>query len=56
MKHGVLHAALGEAGPLRKLGVAETGRSLLACRDQGQIDQESRRTMVVTDKISHQRV
>ena len=34
MKHGVLHAALGKAGPFRKLGVAETRRALLRRRRQ----------------------
>ena len=56
MKHGVLHAALGEAGPFRKLGMAETGRALLGGRAQDQVDQEGRRAVVVTDQISHKRV
>ncbi len=54
MKNGVLHAALGEAGPFRKLGMAETGRTLLGFRRQNQVDQEGRRAVIVADQIPHQ--
>ncbi len=55
MKHGVLYAALGEAGPFRKLGVAETRRAHLR-RRQDQVDQEGRGAVIMTDQIPHKRV
>ena len=54
MKHRVLHAALGEAGPFRKLGMTETRRTFLGRRHQDQVDQEGGWAVVVADQIPHE--